>query len=476
MGLRMPKAGRGRGPVVTPLEHHVPVNWTVVGTPQWLDEGWEDGALDGVEVVTVTDESALVPVLTHLESMRILGVDTETAGPYIAGDKGYSMNPLNPEPRLVLLQLGNQAQSYLVDPALVSAFKPLLESDQVLHVGHNLIYDFKWLLVKCGIHMQRLYCSMLAEQLLTAGLMGVRVNLADSVRRRAPYWIINKAVRNAFIHLDHHLGCPDCDGGTHRRLTREMGYYAARDITLLFPLLREQMMELKHWQLNRVAQVEFDIIAATAEMEIEGVDLSLTVMRQIIEYWTQREKDLAEEFFAIFNEERKKTGKAPESLVAGLDAVFNLKSNAAKLAALRELDIDLDNLKRDTLKEASKDKDITPAQRRLLLISAEISNVFKMTTTYGKNMVDKISAVTGRWHPRFKQLGSGEEEGRRSGSEDKSTIATGRFSSDAQQFPKPKELFVPVKAAKEVAHVTTHFATEIAAIKAAAAAPVEKPA
>jgi hypothetical protein len=63
-------------------------------------------------------------------------------------------------------------------------------------------------------------------------------------------------------------------------------------------------------------------------------------------------------------------------------------------------------------------------------------------------------------------LGSGEEEGRKSGGEDKSTIATGRFSSDAQQFPKPKELFAPVRKPDEINHVMAVFADKIAAMKA----------
>jgi hypothetical protein len=80
--------------------------------------------------------------------------------------------------------------------------------------------------------------------------------------------------------------------------------------------------------------------------------------------------------------------------------------------------------------------------------------------------VDKINPNPTRWHPRFKQLGSGEEEGRKSGGEDKSTIATGRFSSDAQQFPKPKELFAPVRKPDEINHVMAVFADKIAAMKA----------
>ena len=471
---------RATGPFVTPLEHHIPVNWYVVGKRKWLDEAWEAGALEDAQRIVITKRSDMTPVKTFLNSLRTCGVDTETAGPYKANDKYYSLNSLNEGTRVVLLQVGNQDCVYLIQPELIPEFKEYLESDQVRHVGHNLSYDFKWLFVKYGVHMQRMYCSMLAEQILTAGLMGVRVNLADSVRRRAPYWIINKAVRDAFVHFGHTSGCPDCEGGFHKQLTREMGYYAARDIVLLFPLMREQVREIKHYRLERVAQVEFDIIPATAEMELGGVDLSLPVMRQVIEYWTQREKELADEFFAIYSEEQKKAGKESNNLLVDFSVGFNLKSGPAKLAALRELDIDLDNIQRSTLKNAVKGKierkagkrtieitlDLTPTQRRLLEIFAEISNVFKMTSTYGKKMVDKISPVTGRWHPTFKQLGSGEEEGRRSGGEDKATIATGRFSSNAQQFPKPKEEFAAVRAPKEVQQVMLHFANEIAATKA----------
>ena len=473
--------GRMTGPVVTPLEHDIPVAWTVVGTEDWLQTAWMPGALDGIAQVVVDDPVIdLTPILECLQRMRVLGLDTETAGPYRPNDRGYSMNPLNPDTRVVLLQVGNQEQVFLVEPALIPYFKGVLESGQALHVGHNLIYDFKWLLVKYGIHVQRMYCSMLAEQILTAGLMGMRVNLADSVRRRKPYWIINKALRDLFIHLDHVKGCPDCHPGRNRRLTREMGYYAARDITLLFPLMREQLMELKHWQLDRVAQVEFDIIPATAEMETEGVDLYLPVMRLLIEGWSQKERELSEEFFKLYFAALKQAGKEKETLLGNLNFGFNLKSNAAKLQALRELDIDLDNVQRSTLtnaargvveKKSGKKKvemklDVTADERRMLEIFAEFSEAAKYTTTYGRNMVEKISPVTGRWHPRFKQLGSGEEEGRKSGGEDKATIATGRFSSDAQQFPKPKDVFVRVVNPKELQQVLAYFASTIETVKA----------
>ena len=472
------KGGRSRGPVCTPLEMYVPVEYKIVGTQDWLQNAWEPGAWDADQVITVSDPGDLADVKRFLNKLPVHGIDTETTGRIIKGDKYYSMNPVNPDTRMVLFQIGNEDMVYLIQPELVIEFKDWLESPNFLHLLHNAIYDFKWLLVKYGIHMQRIFCSMLAEQLLVAGLLAMRVGLADCSRRHEPYWLINKAVRDSFITLDHE----------HRKLTRDMGYYSARDIVLMFPLMRDQAKMLKHFQLTTVAQDEFDVIYPTAEMEIEGVTLSMQVMRQIIEYWEQHEVDVANEIFQVLGELKREQGDLSEALIPELTHVFNLQSTRDKLAALREIDIDLDNIKRESLKGVSKGfiekktgnktvkvkMDFTPKQRKLATLMAGFSGITKNTTTYGKNMVDKINAFTKRWHPRFKQFGSGEEEGRKSGGEDKSTIATGRFSSDAQQFPKPKELFAPVRKPDEINHVMAVFAEKIAALKAEHAQNLEE--
>lgn len=450
--------GRSRGPVCTPLEMHVPLEYIIVGRQEWLDTAWEPGAWNAEEVLRISSVSDLAPIKEFLDGEPVHGIDTETTGRLIKGDKNYSMNPSNPDTRMVLFQIGNQDKVYIIQPELVAEFKAWLESEKHLHLLQNAIYDFKWLLVKYAVHMQRIYCTMLAEQVLTAGLLSTKVGLADIARRREPHWLINKAVRESFIGLDDEK----------RKLTREMAYYSARDIVLLFPVMRDQIKWLTHWQLLPTAQDEFNVIYPTAEMEIEGVTLSLPVMHQIIEYWSQYELDLAEKIFAIFGQLKNQKGDSVDGIFPEVGHIFNLKSGRAKLDALRDIDIDLDNIKRDSLKEVSrneiKGKDFTPLQRQLATLLAEFSKVTKMTTTYGKNMVDKINETTGRWHPHFKQLGSGEEEGRKSG-DDKSTIATGRFSSDAQQFPKPKELYAPVIRIDELNHVKGMFAEKIAALQ-----------
>jgi DNA polymerase-1 len=253
-------------------------------------------------------------------------------------------------------------------------------------------------------------------------------------------------------------------------MTAEMAYYGAKDVALLLPLFRDQIRVIKEKKLEVCAQDEFDVIPAVAEMEIEGICLATGTLNQIIQYWLRRLDEVEAEILHVYDTLIKKQGKTSELLFPEMSAIFNLKSNAAKLAALRELDIDLDNIKRDSLKEAAKNTKLSDAQRKLAKLLAEHSNIFKMTSTYGNNMLAKINPTTGMWHPDFFQMGSGEAESRNSGKESNDTTATGRMSSDAQQFPKPQARFDIVTDTEEHDRVMAELGTQINQIKAAALA------
>lgn len=422
------------GPSSSALESQIDIDFAVVGTPNWFSSAWEPDALRDVPKIIVFTVRDLEQVFEFLRRKKRHGIDTETTGLSKPGNPGYTMNPVNPDVRMVLFQIGNKDKVYLIQPELIPYFKEFLESDKYLHLLHNGIYDFKWILVKYGVHLNRIYCSMLAEQVLTAGLPAVKVNLAECVRKYDPHYIISKQVRDSFITLD--------DEG--RKMTYQMAYYSARDIVLLFSLFEEQVKELKKWKLEKTAALEFQTIFSAAEMEIEGVHLDLPIMNQIIEYWESELVKKTDRILELFELEKKDHKDDKNNLIPELSEIINLNSNVDKLRALKEIDIDLDNIQRSSLKDLAGDKNFTAQQRELARELAEYTRITKMTSTYGKNMVNKINTTTNRWHPRFHQLGSGEGASRSGSVEDSSTAATGRFSSDAQQLPKIQELFTPV--------------------------------
>ena len=427
-------------PVSSPLEDQIPVHYKLVGTAKWFASEFELGSYDPEQVIVISDSGDLADSKRWLALQRALGVDTETTGKFVKKDKGYSMNPVNEGTRLVLLQIGTEELVLLIDPALADEFKEILEGTANLKILQNALYDFKWLLTKKRIHLDRMYDTMLAEQVLTAGKLGVRVGLADIVRKYDPFYLISKAVRSKFIELR--------DG----RMDREMLYYAARDITLMFPVMRAQTKELKDKSLLATAASEFKCIPCTAEMELGGVYLKTDKMELLIRYWLEKQVDMEEEILAVYSKEIQAKGLGQNFLIPGLSEVFDINSGAKKLEALRMLGFELDDVKRETLMAINH-----PIAKLL----GEYSNVTKWTSTYGENMRGKINEFTGMWHPRFAQMGSGEMEAA-SGRENTTTTATGRYVSDAQQFPRKADRFALEKDKAQIARVQDFALSQIA--------------
>lgn len=433
------KGSRVFEPVSTPLEDRVLVNYKLVGTPEWFVTQFEPGAVLPEEMIVIRNSDDLLPVKEDLRRKKVLGVDTETTGKIIKGDKGYSMNPVNEGTKLVLLQIGDETMVYLIDPSLAEEFKEFLETSSILKLLQNALYDFKWLLTKVKIHLNRMYDTMLAEQVLTAGTLGVKVGLADICRKYDPFYLISKAVRSKFVELNN------------GRMSRDMVYYAARDIVLMFPVFRQQIKLLKDKKLEKTAALEFSCIPCTAEMELGGVYLKEDKLRLLIRFWIEKQVEMEQLILNVYNKEIQEKGLGGNFLIPELSEVFDLGSSSQKLEALRMLGFELEDTKRETL---------MAIDHPIAQLLGEYSNVTKMTSTYGENMLNKINEFTGMWHPRFAQMGLGEVEAS-SGRDSTVTTATGRYVSDAQQFPRKQERYAPEFDQALIDQVTAHFADEI---------------
>jgi DNA polymerase-1 len=421
------------------LEERWEIPFKVIGYPEWFANSFEEGAVLETEKVIVRhghEEEDLKASKAWLRIQKALGVDTETTG----ADKRSGLDPWREGSRLLLMQMGTLKGVYLIDPALVEFFKDILESTEILHLGHNLVYDFKYIFTKYKIHMENLYDTMLGEQLLTSGLYGLSVSLAAVARRCPPFRLISKDTRKDFIEFKER----------GEKFSREMLYYAARDINLLFPIMEFQEADLLKKNMRVVAQDEFDIIPVTAMMEIGGVFINRDTLNRSLKYWHARRDELEKQILNIYDQEMSKQGHKRLSLLPEYKEVFDLDSQAQKLAALREIGFDIEDVKRDTLEELDHE---------IAKLLAEYSEVTKITSTYGENLIARINPQTGRLHPEFNQLGSGDMEAKK-GREKKGTIATGRYSSDFQQLPKPEERYTPVTD-EEVNQVRTWFAKEL---------------
>jgi DNA polymerase I-like protein with 3'-5' exonuclease and polymerase domains len=420
MARGVSKKGRSVGPVSAQLEEFTPINFYVAGRPEWLASSFEEGALTEDQKIPIRSSSDLDEEKAWLRTQRIQVVDSETTGP----GKYGGLEPRNPESRIVLYQIGTEDRVLMVEPELLGEFAEFLESEDYLKLGQNLVFDFEFTLAKTGMSIRRMFDTMLAEQLLTSGLSGTGVGMEDIVRRYYPHRLITKELRKQFAEF-------------HLRpvFSRKMTYYAARDIVVLPAVMREQSKLLKQWKMETVAKDEFNCIPCTAMMELAGVPIDIRILQLAVSWWESQERMLVDQILNHYDSRVSEMGERAIFLIPGMREVFDVKSSSQKLEALRRLGIELEDTKRDTLES------INDPLAKLLVRYSEAA---KVVSTYGQSLIDRVDKETGRLYPEFHQLGAGDFE-MRSGRVKKSTIATGRYSSDFQQLPRGDERYEEVK-------------------------------
>jgi hypothetical protein len=423
------------------LEEPIPVNYTVVASPWWVANRVEPGAIPEDRLALVHRPQDVYAVLDWLEAQSVLGLDTESSG----FKERDGLDPVSSTSRLVLMQVGTADRVFLFEPDLIEKhprIKLFLQDTKRLFLLQNAVHDFKWFLHKYGIHLTRYYCTMLAEQVMTAGKEGTRVSLLDLARKYPPHYIITKEVRKNFVAF--------------KKLTRSMIYYAARDIVLLFPVFKGQLKTIEKYGLQIPLKDEFAALPATAEMELEGIPFDPVRNRQTTEYNRAAQTAGRKKIFEVYNRRLKEGNHTSGGLLGNQWKTFDINSNVEKLRALREVGVEIDNVQRDTL---------VLLDDELAQLLAEDTRYEKILSTYGDNLIARIHSDTGRVHPHFHQHGVGDAEAMigDDGWNRTASIATARYSGDFQQMPKPKNIYVPVTDPFELSIVRKMFQEKLAA-------------
>lgn len=425
------------------LEEPIPVNYYVVGTAEWLRSGITPDAAPPERRLLVECDRQMAAICDELGTKKSLVFDTETTGSPDRPKDG--LDPLSKTSRIVLFQIGTEDKVFVMDPRLLKSrrLKAVMESETILHIGHNLIFDFEMLLSKHGIHPVNLFCTMIAEQILTAGKEGEYPSLAQLCRKYPPHRLISKAVRKEFV----------VQSGP---FTKQQIYYGARDVILPYPVAKAQIKLIKDLMLTLIAKDEMECIPATAEMELGGFVLNRDIIRLVLPYYQATAERLRADIIELWNEELVRLGRQRNTLLdTGLET-FDLNSPQAKKKALHRIGIMVKNVSKGEL------EDLDHPLAELLL---QYEKQRKIISTYGENLVAKIHPDTGRFQPTFHQLGAGENSDA-DGHDKTATIATGRYSSDAQQMPKPKSVYAPVTDLQQLEFCKQLYAAYTARIAA----------
>lgn len=303
----------------------------------------------------------------------------------------------------VLIQIGVPGISYLIDIRSIkeiSALFRLLESTDILKILQNAKYDYQALKKRFGIELTNVFDTMIAEQLILAGKSSREDFSLDSISRNYLEQPLSKSVRSRFERSPVFF-------------TQEMLEYAATDVAVLLEIYPKQLEELNKWGLEKIAQLEFDLVPVVAELELNGVLIDLDKWKELTQWLTEQRTITARNIYAMATE------KIPQLAMFDDAPIINLNSPKQVLNLLHLFGLKVQNTKAEALKRINH-----PLTDNLV----DYKLYQKLISTYGEPMLAFIKPQTGRVHAQFWQLGA----------------QSGRFSCQ-----KPNLQNIPIKKTKK---------------------------
>jgi len=347
----------------------------------------------------ITTPEELRSTVEELKQHAVLGFDTETT----------DLDPYQGRLRLIQLAASTGVRIIDLDKFMdgdlkkgdaLAPLRELLAAPRPVKIAHNAKFDAKWVKHTLGVELGGLFDTLLASQIISAGDTEERHSL-EAVAARYLNETVDKAEQLS-----------DWNG----ELSESQLEYAARDASVLPGLREKQIEKLKADALLRCAQLEFECVLPVAAIELSGIYLDKDRWREQLSIVEKKRGELAEQLQEMLAEESMQG-----SLFGGPTRVdLNIDSHVQLTRALKRLGIEVPDSTRNWKLQplAEKHKEI-----KLLL---EYRTVQKALTSYGENILNEISPVTGRIHADFRQIGA----------------PTGRFSCNnpnIQQVPHSYE-------------------------------------
>jgi DNA polymerase I len=332
-----------------------------------------------------TDEQ-LERGLQYFLQAPLIAIDTETTGLDPHSDK------------ILLIQMSDGNYTVVIDMKIrnslslkrteSNAWKLMVAvlTGTSVKVGHNIGFDFKMLRSAFGCNMSNMFCTMLAERILTSGKD--LINKYPSLKSIVPkYTDVTEKDMKKEIREDFYMGY------VLKEFTRDQLEYSARDVLVLLPIYYAQMQQLRLDNMMQVAALEFNIIEAISLMEYYGVNIDTVHWRQtMVEVEEERVKVRAE-----IQDYLQPLAKQ-KSLFADFCPI-SIDSPSQLLKALQDLGVEVESTGKNIL---DKIKGSHPVVKPLL----KYRKMNKLITSFGETLLEKINPVTGRLHCNFKQIGA----------------------------------------------------------------------
>jgi DNA polymerase-1 len=331
--------------------------------------------------------------VSFLSVLNVIALDTETT----------SVDPL--DGKILLISAGNGDIQYVFDVAHIGeAIAPLLKvlaNKKILKILHNAKFDYKFFYRDLGTEIEPVFDTMLAEMLLLKGRKVQGVFGLDDVADKYLGIKLDKDIRKSFA------GMVFGDDFSNDQIK-----YSGEDVQYLHKIRDAQLAFIRKHELEKVCQIEMDVLPSVAEMELYGVYIDRVK-------WLKAEEDAKTARDAALI-------KLDEFFIPHVGAdIFGraqINYNSPKQLLPRIKDIVGTAAKGLT---STNEASLKTIEHPLILAILDYKKQAKRISTYGVSFLDNVHHVTGRIHSNFSQL----------------YTDTGRFSSsdpNLQNIPRLK--------------------------------------
>jgi DNA polymerase-1 len=218
--------------------------------------------LHGTAERVITTPDALSVIAASVGSARSVALDIETYG----DGKRDGLDPWKGDIRFLTLRVDGH-DTWLLDLRSIGydlgVLKAALESVEV--IIHNANFDLLWLSVKCDIRPMRVFCTLTAARLLTAG--GRTGNDLDQCLLR-------------YLGIFPESDMAKSDWGAIL-LTQEQLRYAERDVEYLQLLAARLSKLLEEAHLQEVVRLEMALLPVIVDMEASGIAVDTNKLKML---------------------------------------------------------------------------------------------------------------------------------------------------------------------------------------------------
>ena len=238
----------------------------------------------------IESEADALTLCRQLLAAEAVSMDTETTSTNAIDAElvGLSFAVKEHEAWYVAIPADRQQAQQMVD-----IFKPVYESPTILRIGQNIKYDLEVLHNYGIVVAEPMWDTMIAHYLIQPELRHNMDYMAETL------------LNYKTIHIDELIGPKGKNQRSMRELSpKEVYEYACEDadITLqlknkLEPMLKEKNVEQLFYE------IEMPLVTVLAEMEMNGVCLDTTSLKETSEVFTQRMNELEQRIYELAGEE-----------------------------------------------------------------------------------------------------------------------------------------------------------------------------